>query len=43
VEDCPAEALIDVGFSEAEERLVVYRGRGCEECANTGYRGRLAF
>ena len=44
VEDAPAESLIDVGFSEQEVGdLVIYRGRGCEECSNTGYRGRLAF
>jgi len=23
--------------------LTLYRGRGCEECSNTGYHGRLAF
>jgi type IV pilus assembly protein PilB len=44
VEDCPAEALLDVGFAEAEiPDLVIYKGRGCEDCAGTGYRGRLAF
>ena len=44
IEDYPREALLDVGFREEElSDLVLYRGRGCEECTNTGYQGRLAF
>jgi type IV pilus assembly protein PilB len=42
--DYPTGALLDVGFKEEElSRLVIRRGRGCEECANTGYAGRLAL
>jgi type IV pilus assembly protein PilB len=40
----PTAALLDVGFKEEElSRLVIHCGRGCEECANTGYAGRLAL
>ncbi|MGH7896902.1 MAG: type IV-A pilus assembly ATPase PilB [Candidatus Binatia bacterium] len=44
VDDYPIEALREVGFRDEElSELTLYRGRGCEECANTGYHGRLAF
>jgi len=37
----PAEALHRVGFDvEDAENVVFYRGRGCEQCRHTGYRGR---
>jgi type IV pilus assembly protein PilB len=37
----PAEALRRVGFSvEDVENVVFHRGRGCEHCRHTGYRGR---
>jgi type IV pilus assembly protein PilB len=37
----PAEALQRVGFNvEDMENVVFYRGRGCEQCRHTGYRGR---
>ncbi len=37
----PAEALHRVGFNvEDMENVVFYRGRGCEQCRHTGYRGR---
>jgi type IV pilus assembly protein PilB len=37
----PAEALRRVGFGvEDVENVVFYRGRGCEHCRHTGYRGR---
>ena len=43
-EDHPAAALLEVGFKEEELlRLALHRGCGCEECANTGYEGRLAL
>jgi type IV pilus assembly protein PilB len=43
-EDYPAAALLEVGFTQEElSRLVLHRGRGCEECAQTGYAGRLAL
>jgi type IV pilus assembly protein PilB len=44
IEDYPREALLAVGFREEElSDLVLYHGRGCEECASTGYQGRLAI
>jgi type IV pilus assembly protein PilB len=37
------QALIDVGVSPEEApKLKVYRGAGCSNCSNTGYRGRIA-
>ena len=44
IEDYPRGALVDIGFREDElSSLVLYRGSGCDECADTGYQGRLAF
>ena len=43
-EDYPAGALLEVGFKEDElSQLELHRGRGCDECSNTGYAGRLAL
>jgi type IV pilus assembly protein PilB len=40
----PAQALADVGFSAEEApQLKLYKGRGCANCNNTGYRGRLGL
>ncbi len=40
----PAEALQRVGFTvEDMENVVFYRGRGCEQCRHTGYRGRTGI
>ncbi len=37
----PIEALHRVGFNvEDMENVVFYRGRGCEQCRHTGYKGR---
>ena len=37
----PSEALRRVGFNvEDVDDVVFYRGRGCEQCKHTGYRGR---
>ncbi|MCJ7752802.1 MAG: GspE/PulE family protein [Armatimonadetes bacterium] len=37
----PAEALHRVGFNVDDmENVVFYRGRGCEQCRHTGYKGR---
>lgn len=42
--DLPAAALTNVGFSDQESRtLKLFRGRGCERCTTTGYKGRLAL
>jgi type IV pilus assembly protein PilB len=38
------QALIDIGVSPEEApKLKVYRGEGCPNCSNTGYRGRIAI
>ncbi len=40
----PPEALLDIGFDEEEiDELVIYKGRGCQECGETGYKGRIAL
>jgi type IV pilus assembly protein PilB len=40
----PPEALVDVGFSPEEAKtLKMYRGRGCDICLNTGYKGRVGL
>jgi type IV pilus assembly protein PilB len=42
--EVPAPALLDAGFSEAEARtLKLFKGRGCERCSNTGYKGRVGL
>jgi type IV pilus assembly protein PilB len=43
LETSPA-ALMSVGFSEADAHTVkLFKGRGCERCNNTGYKGRVAL
>ncbi len=43
-EDIPVQALLNVGFAEAEApHIELFRGRGCEVCNNTGYKGRVAL
>lgn len=38
------EILVNIGIPAAEARhLKVRRGKGCEKCANTGYKGRIAL
>ncbi len=40
----PIEALIETGFSpEESETLKLYRGKGCEKCNGTGYKGRVGL
>jgi type IV pilus assembly protein PilB len=40
----PAEELIACGFAPASaEKIKVYKGKGCEICNNTGYKGRVAI
>jgi type IV pilus assembly protein PilB len=42
--DVPPAALTNVGFSETEARtLKLFRGRGCERCSSTGYKGRIGL
>lgn len=38
------EYLVSCGISPASaEKVVVYKGKGCPTCSNTGYKGRLAI
>ena len=40
----PVEGLVDIGFDPEEaKKLKIYRGRGCEICLNTGYKGRVGL
>jgi type IV pilus assembly protein PilB len=40
----PPEALVHAGFSEEDGKTVVpNKGRGCEKCNNTGFKGRVGL
>lgn len=40
----PPDALIEVGFSKEEAPSIkLYKGKGCSNCNNTGYRGRVGL
>jgi type IV pilus assembly protein PilB len=40
----PIEGLVEVGFSPDEAReLKVYKGRGCDMCLHTGFKGRVGL
>ena len=40
----PAEGLVEVGFSPEEAPSVkLYKGRGCDTCLGTGYKGRVGL
>ncbi|HVR97522.1 MAG TPA: type IV-A pilus assembly ATPase PilB [Thermoanaerobaculia bacterium] len=42
--ELPPAGLVTVGFSEHESRtLKLFKGRGCERCSNTGYKGRVGL
>jgi type IV pilus assembly protein PilB len=42
--EMPPAALVNLGFAEREIRqLRLFRGRGCERCSNTGYKGRVGL
>jgi type IV pilus assembly protein PilB len=44
VEKVPPKTLVDLGFTPDEAReAVCYRGKGCPNCSDTGYRGRIAL
>lgn len=43
-EDIPREALIQAGVpAEKVDNIVCYRGPGCSNCNNTGYKGRVGI
>jgi type IV pilus assembly protein PilB len=40
----PLNALMDVGLTQEEATIITcYKGRGCEACSSTGYKGRIAI
>jgi type IV pilus assembly protein PilB len=40
----PIQALTDIGYSPEEAPSVkIYKGRGCQTCNNTGYKGRVGL
>ncbi len=40
----PPEGLVEIGFSKEEAKtLKIYKGRGCANCNNTGYKGRVGL
>jgi type IV pilus assembly protein PilB len=40
----PPEALVEIGFKPEEASTVkLYKGRGCETCLGTGYKGRVGL
>ncbi len=42
--DVPLAGLVNVGFGEQEARnLSLFRGRGCDRCSGTGYKGRVGL
>ena len=44
VEDIPKQALIDAGVPPEEvDEFVCQRGKGCSNCNDTGYRGRVGI
>ncbi len=44
VEDVPIQALLNAGFSETEApNIQLYKGRGCENCNQRGYKGRVGL
>jgi len=41
--DATPDDLVELGFSRKDDTVTLYRARGCHECADTGYRGRVAL
>jgi len=40
----PIEGLVEIGFSKADATdLKIYRGRGCDHCNKTGFKGRVGL
>jgi len=43
-QDVPVNSLVDMGYAEEEAKNVtVYKPKGCAQCNNTGYKGRIAL
>ncbi len=42
--EVPEQALLDIGFSKTDVKaLKLFRGKGCERCGGTGFKGRIAL
>ncbi len=42
--EAPPAALVNVGFTEREAKTVkLFKGKGCDRCSNTGYKGRVGL
>jgi type IV pilus assembly protein PilB len=42
--DVPLQTLVDIGYSpESAKSVQALRGRGCNTCSNTGYKGRVGL
>ena len=42
--EAPAGALANLGFTEREAKTVkLFKGKGCERCSSTGYKGRVGL
>ncbi len=42
--EVPVEALVEIGFSKDEAgELELYKGKGCDVCNGTGYKGRVGL
>ena len=40
----PSEGLVEIGFKPEEVGDIrLYKGRGCQTCNNTGYKGRVGL
>ena len=40
----PPQALIDIGFTAEEApKVQLFKGRGCDNCSNSGYKGRVGL
>jgi type IV pilus assembly protein PilB len=43
-DEAPPQAMVAAGFGEAEARTIkLFKGRGCERCSGTGYKGRVGL
>jgi type IV pilus assembly protein PilB len=43
-EEVPIQALLNIGFAEEEApNLTLYKGVGCDNCNNRGYKGRVGL
>jgi len=42
--EAPLGALMNAGFTEKDAKSIrLFKGRGCDRCSNTGYKGRVGL